>query len=323
VDGVGEWAPPAIAHGKGRDIPFLRELDFPHSLGLLYSAFTYYCGFKVNYGEYKLMGLAPYGIEGGERVERYKKAILDELVDLREDGSLLLNMDYFDYATGLTMTRDAKWEALFSLPRRAPESELGQEHMDMALAIQQVTEEAVMRLARTARDLTGCRNLTMAGGVALNCVANGKPASRISTPCATRSADTWPPATPWAGSRAAWNTAPGHWADAASWATRAIPRCRKSSTSRSSTARDSGPSRPRSCPKRSRTASSWTGPRPTCSWWPRWPRPCASPCPRATSRSPCSRGSTSSAPPCRPSPTWTSRPGCRPCTETPTNATGG
>ncbi len=174
VDGVGEWATTAIAHGKGKDITFLRELDFPHSLGLLYSAFTYYCGFKVNSGEYKLMGLAPYGIEGGERVERYKKAILDELVDLRADGSLLLNMDYFNYATGLTMTRDARWESLFSLARRAPESDLAQEHMDMALAIQQVTEEAIMRLARTARDLTGCRHLTMAGGVALNCVANGK-----------------------------------------------------------------------------------------------------------------------------------------------------
>jgi len=174
VDGVGEWATTAIAHGKGKDITFLRELDFPHSLGLLYSAFTYYCGFKVNSGEYKLMGLAPYGKEGGARVEGYKKAILDEIVDLREDGSMLLNMDYFSYATGLTMTRDATWQALFGLPRREPETDLTQEHMDLALAIQQVTEEAVLRLAKTARDLTGCRNLTMAGGVALNCVANGK-----------------------------------------------------------------------------------------------------------------------------------------------------
>ena len=174
VDGVGEWATTAIAHGKGKDITFLRELDFPHSLGLLYSAFTYYCGFKVNSGEYKLMGLAPYGIEGSEGVEGYKRAILDAIVDLRDDGSMLLNMDYFNYATGLTMTRDAKWRPLFGLPRREPETDLTQEHMDLALAIQQVTEEAVLRLAKTARDLTGCRNLTMAGGVALNCVANGK-----------------------------------------------------------------------------------------------------------------------------------------------------
>ena len=120
------------------------------------------------------MGLAPYGIEGSERVEDYKAKILGELVDLREDGSLLLNMAYFNYATGLTMCRDRKWEALFGLPRRAAETELGQEHMDMALAIQQVTEEVVLRLARTARALTGCKNLVMAGGVALNCVANGK-----------------------------------------------------------------------------------------------------------------------------------------------------
>jgi carbamoyltransferase len=174
IDGVGEWATTAIGLGRGKDITFLRELDFPHSLGLLYSAFTYYCGFKVNSGEYKLMGLAPYGIAGGERVKRYTDAILTKLVDLRPDGSLLLNMAYFNYATGLTMCCDGKWEALFGLPRRPAESDLSQEYMDMALAIQQVTEEVVLRLGRTARELTGCRFLTMAGGVALNCVANGK-----------------------------------------------------------------------------------------------------------------------------------------------------
>jgi len=174
IDGVGEWSTTTIGVGRGKDITFLRELDFPHSLGLLYSAFTYYCGFKVNSGEYKLMGLAPYGLEGSARVATYKQKILDELVDLRPDGSMLLNMAYFDYATGLTMCRDRKWEALFGLPRRAGESELSQEHMDMALAIQQVTEDVVLRLAQTARELTGCRMLTMAGGVALNCVANGK-----------------------------------------------------------------------------------------------------------------------------------------------------
>lgn len=174
VDGVGEWATTTIGKGSGKDVTILRELHFPHSLGLLYSAFTAFCGFKVNSGEYKLMGLAPYGSEGSEKIERWKKAIYDELIDVREDGSMLLNMDYFNYATGLTMCRNEKWEPLFGIPARQPESEIGQEYMDLALAIQQVTEEIVFRLAETARELTGCRNLVMAGGVALNCVANGK-----------------------------------------------------------------------------------------------------------------------------------------------------
>lgn len=174
IDGVGEWATTTIGKGSGNEISMLRELDFPHSVGLLYSAFTYYCGFKVNSGEYKLMGLAPYGNETGERVSRLKELIFAELVDLRADGSLLLNMAYFDYATGLKMCRDDRWHALFGIPKRKPESELGQEYMDMALAVQQVTEEVVLRLARTAREITGCKNLVMAGGVALNCVANGK-----------------------------------------------------------------------------------------------------------------------------------------------------
>ncbi len=174
IDGVGEWATTVIGHGKGRDITFLRELDFPHSVGLLYSAFTYYCGFRVNSGEYKLMGLAPYGVTGSDRVEEIRQKILDELVDIRPDGSMLLNMDYFNYATGLTMCCDKKWEALFGIPKREPESDLSQEYMDMALAIQQVTEDVVMLLAKTAKELTGCDKLTMAGGVSLNCVANGK-----------------------------------------------------------------------------------------------------------------------------------------------------
>jgi carbamoyltransferase len=174
IDGVGEWATTVIGHGQGKDITFLRELDFPHSLGLLYSAFTYYCGFKVNSGEYKLMGLAPYGSPGSARVEDFRRKILDELVDLRPDGSLLLNMAYFNYATGLTMCVEPAWERLFGLPRRPAESELTQAYMDMALAIQQVTEEVVFLLARTAKELTGCKYLTMAGGVSLNCVANGK-----------------------------------------------------------------------------------------------------------------------------------------------------
>jgi carbamoyltransferase len=174
VDGVGEWATSTIGFGRGRELTILRELQFPHSLGLLYSAFTYYTGFKVNSGEYKLMGLAPYGNPGSEQVQRFKSLILDELVDLREDGSLLLNMDYFDFATGLTMCRDDKWESLFGVPRRARETLLDQRHMDLALAIQQATEEIVLRLAETAKQLTGADYLVMAGGVALNCVANGK-----------------------------------------------------------------------------------------------------------------------------------------------------
>lgn len=174
IDGVGEWATAAIGLGKGRSITILRELDFPHSLGLLYSAFTYYCGFKVNSGEYKLMGLAPYGHPDSERTGSFKKKILDHLVDIREDGSILLNMDYFDYATGLSMCRDEKWRRLFGMPRREPERDIEQSYMDLALAIQQVTEDIVHVMAQTAKKLTGSKYLVMAGGVALNCVANGK-----------------------------------------------------------------------------------------------------------------------------------------------------
>jgi len=172
LDGVGEWATAAIGHGQGNKISLLQELHFPHSLGLLYSAFTYYCGFKVNSGEYKLMGLAPYGNAKGQRVQKFREIILDQLVDLRADGSFLMNMDYFDFATGLRMCRDEKWEKLFGVPRRAPESEITQAYMDLALAIQQVTEAIELRLAHTAKELTGSRNLVLAGGVALNCVAN-------------------------------------------------------------------------------------------------------------------------------------------------------
>jgi len=175
IDGVGEWATSTIGFGQGNDITILRELDFPHSLGLLYSAFTYYTGFKVNSGEYKLMGLAPYGNPDSDQTHRFRQLILDELIDLKPDGSLLLNMDYFDYATGLTMCRDDRFENLFGLPPRQREKGLlTQDYMNMALAIQQVTEEVVLRMAETARELTGAEYLTMAGGVALNCVANGK-----------------------------------------------------------------------------------------------------------------------------------------------------
>jgi len=174
IDGVGEWATTTISHGKGNSITLLRELTFPHSMGLLYSAFTYYCGFRVNSGEYKLMGLAPYGVVNGVHVKKFKDLILKELVDLREDGSILLNMDYFDYATGLRMCNDRRWEELFGLTKRSPESDFTQPYMDMALAIQQIAEEVILRLSKTAKSLTGSQNLVMAGGVALNCVANGK-----------------------------------------------------------------------------------------------------------------------------------------------------
>ncbi|MFH1755647.1 MAG: carbamoyltransferase [Candidatus Latescibacterota bacterium] len=174
IDGVGEWATTTIGHGKGHQITILRQLDFPHSLGLLYSAFTYYCGFRVNSGEYKLMGLAPYGNPDAERVNKWKQLIVHDMIDIREDGSFLMNMDYFNFATGLTMCNDKKWQTLFGIPRREMESELSQPYMDLALAIQQVTEDVVFRLADTAKQLTGCDNLVLAGGVALNCVANGK-----------------------------------------------------------------------------------------------------------------------------------------------------
>jgi len=174
IDGVGEWATTTIGYGKGNSIKILLENDFPHSLGLLYSAFTYYCGFKVNSGEYKLMGLAPYGIPHSERTQTWEKAILDKIVDIREDGSFILNMDFFNFATGLTMCNDREWEKLFGIPRREGETQLTQEYMDMALAIQSVSEEIIFRLAATAQKITGSRNLVMAGGVALNCVANGK-----------------------------------------------------------------------------------------------------------------------------------------------------
>ena len=173
IDGVGEWATTTIGLGENEHITMLREQHFPHSLGLLYTAFTAYCGFKVNSGEYKLMGLAPYGDGDMALVEKFKKAIVETLVDVREDGSLLLNMEYFDYATGLRMYQRHKWEKLLGIPPRDAESEIGPEYMALALAIQQVTEDIVLRLARTARALTGCENLVMAGGVALNCVANG------------------------------------------------------------------------------------------------------------------------------------------------------
>lgn len=174
IDGVGEWATATISHGKGNQITILKELHFPHSVGLLYSAFTYYLGFRVNSGEYKLMGLAPYGDQASPQTIVFKQKIVDNLVDIREDGSIILNMTYFDFATRLRMTNDKKWETLLGLPRRKPESAIDQIHMNLALAVQQVTEDIVIRLAETTQRLTGSKNLVMAGGVALNCVANSK-----------------------------------------------------------------------------------------------------------------------------------------------------
>lgn len=174
VDGVGEWATTTIGQGDGKNISILKEIHFPHSLGLLYSAFTYYCGFKVNSGEYKLMGLAPYGEKGSDQVFAFKQKILENLISLKDDGSLALNMKYFTFATGDRMCNDKKWQVLFGIPPRSAESLLTQEHSDMALAIQEVTEEVMVRLAKTVKELTGAHYLVMAGGVALNCVANEK-----------------------------------------------------------------------------------------------------------------------------------------------------
>jgi carbamoyltransferase len=167
MDGVGEWTTTSVAHGRGADLAILREIHFPHSLGLLYSAFTYYTGFKVNSGEYKVMGLAPYG------EPRYAQVILDNLIDLKPDGSFRLDQRYFDYCTGLTMT-NARFDQLFGGPPRKPSEPLTQREMDLAASVQAVTEDAVMRLARSIKADTGARNLCLAGGVALNCVANGK-----------------------------------------------------------------------------------------------------------------------------------------------------
>ncbi len=174
IDGVGEWATTTISKGSGNHIEIIKELHFPHSLGLLYSAFTAYCGFKVNSGEYKLMGLAPYGDIDSKALEEYKTKITDQLIDVREDGSFLLNMNYFEFATGLRMYNRDKWISLFGFDALPPDSTPDQKYADLALAIQQVTEEVILKLTKTAVELTGSDNLVMAGGVALNSVANEK-----------------------------------------------------------------------------------------------------------------------------------------------------
>ena len=167
LDGVGEWATTSVWLGDGHTLTPQWELDFPHSLGMLYSAFTYYTGFRVNSGEYKLMGLAPYG------EPKYVDLILEHLIDLKDDGTFRLNMDYFNYATGLTMTNQ-RFADLFGGPPRAPETDIAQKEMDIARSIQEVTEEVVLRLARTVHQELDCDYLCLAGGVALNCVANGR-----------------------------------------------------------------------------------------------------------------------------------------------------
>ena len=167
MDGVGEWTTTSYGYGQGRNLKILAEIKFPHSLGLLYSAFTYFCGFRVNSGEYKLMGLAPYG------EPKYVDLIKKELIDIKHDGSFQLNLSYFNYMVGLTMT-NKKFARLFNGPPRKAEEQLTQREMDMAASVQMVTEEIMLKLARTVRQKTNMKNLCLAGGVALNCVANGK-----------------------------------------------------------------------------------------------------------------------------------------------------
>jgi carbamoyltransferase len=167
MDGVGEWTTTSFALGDGNRLAVQKEIHFPHSLGLLYSAFTYYTGFKVNSGEYKVMGLAPYG------APRFVDVIKDNLIDIKEDGSFRLNLEYFEYCTGLTMT-NGKFAALFGGPARTPEQRLTQREMDLAASVQAITEEVMLKLAAGVAKETGERNLCLAGGVALNCVANGK-----------------------------------------------------------------------------------------------------------------------------------------------------
>ena len=174
IDGVGEWSTASIGIGKENKISIIKELHFPHSVGLLYSAFTYFLGFRVNSGEYKLMGLAPYGHPHSPQTISFTETIKGKLVAIKEDGSIWLDQDYFNYATGLRMVRHDKWADLFGFPPRTEGSAIEQHHCNLALAIQNVTEEIVLKMASEARKITGEQNLVMAGGVALNCVANSR-----------------------------------------------------------------------------------------------------------------------------------------------------
>jgi carbamoyltransferase len=174
IDGVGEWATTTICHGVDNKINLLKEMRFPHSVGLLYSAFTYYLGFRVNSGEYKLMGLAPFGNAIDDQTNHFIKKIKEEIVTIKDDGSIWLNQDYFRYATDLKMVDEGKWEKLFGFPAVEADGKIEQKHCNLAFAIQKVTEEIVIKMAKEAKRITGSDYLCMAGGVALNCVANGK-----------------------------------------------------------------------------------------------------------------------------------------------------
>jgi carbamoyltransferase len=174
IDGVGEWATATIAKGEGNKIEMLKEMRFPHSVGLLYSAFTYFLGFRVNSGEYKLMGLAPYGNPKSEQTTKFINQIKENIVDIKEDGSIWLNQDFFNYATGLKMINETKWEQMFGFKTVKPDGDIEQIHCNLAYAIQKLTEEIVLKMAKEAKRLTGSDYLCMSGGVALNCVANGK-----------------------------------------------------------------------------------------------------------------------------------------------------
>lgn len=173
IDGVGEWCTASLGLGDGNKINIIKEMNFPHSVGLFYSAFTYYLGFTVNSGEYKLMGLAPYGNPESKQTKDFLETIKSNLVDIKDDGSIWLNQSFFNYATGLTMVHDAQWQQLFGFPRRQPDTEPEQHHCNLAWAVQHVTEEIVLKMAREARRITDAECLCLAGGVALNCVANG------------------------------------------------------------------------------------------------------------------------------------------------------
>lgn len=174
IDGVGEWATMSLSEGNGNNIKVLKEMHFPDSIGLFYSAFTYYLGFRVNSGEYKLMGLAPYGDRTSERTLRFVQIIKDYLLQIHPDGSITLNQNFFNYQTGLTMVKNRKWEKLFGFPRRKPETDFLPEHCSLACAAQIVTEEIILKLVNEAKKRTSASALCLAGGVALNCVANGK-----------------------------------------------------------------------------------------------------------------------------------------------------
>jgi carbamoyltransferase len=173
IDGVGEWATASICHGKNNKVRMLKEMRFPHSVGLLYSAFTYYLGFRVNSGEYKLMGLAPYGNPRAKQTKKFIELIKAHILSIKDDGSIWLNQNYFNYSTGLKMTKDKKWEKLFGFPVVKPDGKVEQKHCNLAYAIQKITEEIVLKMANEAKRITGADYLCMAGGVALNCVANG------------------------------------------------------------------------------------------------------------------------------------------------------